>query len=134
MSKYRNMPVVVDGIRFDSKAEARRWRELQLLEWGEAIFHLARQPVFPLHVGNEKIGDYRADFSYWERGNHVVEDVKSGPTRTPLYRWKAKHLKAEYHLDVREVHMTEGRGPGRAQRPAANPRTATMKGRRGSTG
>ena len=31
MTKYRNQPVTVDGYRFDSKAEARRWGELKLL-------------------------------------------------------------------------------------------------------
>lgn len=31
MRKYHNQPVVVNGIKFDSRREARRYQELQLL-------------------------------------------------------------------------------------------------------
>ena len=30
MRKYKNVPTVVDGIRFDSKREARRYAELEV--------------------------------------------------------------------------------------------------------
>jgi hypothetical protein len=30
--KYRATPIILDGIRFDSKREAKRWAELQLLQ------------------------------------------------------------------------------------------------------
>ena len=30
-SKYGNRKTVVDGVKFDSQAEARRWQELQML-------------------------------------------------------------------------------------------------------
>ena len=37
-------------------------------------------------------------------GEEVVEDVKGGEaTKTPLYRWKKKHLKAEYGISIVEV-------------------------------
>ena len=37
MSKYRNKRVTLDGIHFDSLAEARRYGELKLLELISAI-------------------------------------------------------------------------------------------------
>lgn len=36
-NKYKNRKVTVDGIKFDSMKEARRYKELKLLERGGAI-------------------------------------------------------------------------------------------------
>lgn len=44
---------------------------------------------------------YRADFTYWESGVFVVEDVKG--FRTELYLLKRKWLELEYGLKIREV-------------------------------
>ena len=43
MRKYRNEKTVVAGLTFDSKAEARRYGELQLLERAGRISDLRRQ-------------------------------------------------------------------------------------------
>jgi hypothetical protein len=40
MTKYHAIPTEIDGIRFDSKAEARRYGELMLLEMGGVIREL----------------------------------------------------------------------------------------------
>lgn len=105
MRKYRNTPVVVDGIRFDSQAEAIRYAELMLLAHAGEISALELQPVFVLHASGTRIGTYRADFQYADRaGQRVVEDVKSPATKTPLYRWKVKHLLAEHGIRVTEVY------------------------------
>ena len=48
MSKYYSQKVVVDGISFDSKKEANRFRELSLLERAGAITGLERQVKFTL--------------------------------------------------------------------------------------
>jgi len=101
--KYRNKPQRIDGIYFASTKEARRYGELVLLQNAGVIHGLVCHPRFPLLVFGEEIGEYIADFQYYERGKKVVEDVKSKATRLPLYRWKAKHLKAQYSIEVREV-------------------------------
>ena len=112
--KYRNKPVTVDGIRFASKAEARRYSELKLLEKAGQITDLELQPKFTLHVlgpyggalvGSEllAIGKYIADFRYLEGAQDVVEDVKSGPTETALFKWKRKHFEAEYGIKLRVI-------------------------------
>jgi hypothetical protein len=81
MRKYRNKPCVIDGIRFDSKAEARRYQELELLQRGRQIRDLKRQVTFALYGKNgAAICRYRADFMYEEAGKHVVEDVKGVAT------------------------------------------------------
>lgn len=104
MSKYRAKPVTVDGIRFASAKEAKRYGELKLLVRAGHITRLECQPVFPLIVNGTNCGKYIGDFSYFERDARVVEDVKSEPTKTPVYRLKRKIVLAlNPGLDHREV-------------------------------
>lgn len=104
MRKYRNIPTVVDGISFDSKAEARRYGELKLLQRAGQIAGLTLQPSFELTVNGKLIGRYVADFQYLRvNGPRVVEDVKSTATMTPIFRWKAKHMLAEHGVVVEIV-------------------------------
>lgn len=97
----------MDGIRFASQKEARRYTELKMLEKAGEIFDLRLQPEYPLCAwqnGNAPIvGKYRADFSYLDVKSRkgVVEDVKG--FKTPLYKWKKKHVEAQYGIEIREV-------------------------------
>ena len=105
-NKFNAKKTTIDSHTFDSKAEATRYRELSLLKKAKKIDGLELQPSFSLHVNGELIGKYRADFRYVDMapGEEVVEDVKGGEaTKTPLYRWKKKHLKAEYGIAIVEV-------------------------------
>ena len=108
--KYRNTPVVVDGIRFDSKKEAKRWGELRSLEMAsrDGISRLQRQVPFALDVNGQRICKYVADFMYydhrWDPIRLRVEDVKSPATRkNPVYRIKKKLMKAIHGIDIMEV-------------------------------
>lgn len=49
-SKYGNEPVWIDGIRFDSKAEGKRYAELKLLQAAGEIAELKFQPKFKMTV------------------------------------------------------------------------------------
>lgn len=100
-AKYRNEPVVVDGIRFDSKAEYRRWCDLQTLERAGQITGLQRQVFFRYCIGGRLMFTYRADAVYHENGKLVVEDTKGGAT-TPLFRLKKKIIEAEFGVTIRE--------------------------------
>lgn len=108
--KYGAKPTEVDGIRFASQKEARRYQELLLLQMAGEIHRVELQPRFPLNVRNPEsilpsvcIGAYRGDFSYYEKATHerVIEDVKG--FKTPLYKWKKKHVEAQYGITIREV-------------------------------
>lgn len=88
--KYCNEPTIVDGLRFDSKKEAQRWGELQLLQAAGAISALSRQVWFDLYGGVRM----RVDFTYTENGALVAEDVKGKATRDWLN--KAKLFRARY--------------------------------------
>ena len=103
MNKYRAKPTVLDGIRFASRRECTRYVELKLLQRAGKITELALQPVYRLHVRGIKIGSYRADFKYLdvETGKYRVEDSKGFPTQ--LYRWKKRHVEAEWNITIEEV-------------------------------
>lgn len=104
-NKYGAKRTTINGITFASKAEARRYVALKLLEKAGTIKALQLQVKFELHVNDVKIGSYIADFVYYIRDRddwyRVVEDVKG--FKTPLYRWKKKHVAAEHGFDIAEV-------------------------------
>lgn len=77
---------------------------MKLLQRAGQINNLTLQPKFPLIVNGVKVCSYLGDFSYFEKDSRVIEDVKSEPTKTPVYRVKIKLLKAlNLGLDHREV-------------------------------
>lgn len=92
-SKYRAKRCEVDGEKFDSQLEARRWVQLRTMERSWQIEALRRQVRYPLMVGAVKMGDYIADFVYLRDGVQVIEDAKG--VLTPLGAWKLKHMAAQ---------------------------------------
>ena len=83
-SKYRNVEIVINGIKFDSKKEATRYQELLVLQKAGMITNLKLQDRFeivPKQPGERKVV-YVADFTYFtQSGKLIVEDVKSAITR-----------------------------------------------------
>ena len=92
MTKYNAIRTVLDGITFASKREAKRYSQLKLLLAAGEISELTTQPVIPLEVNGQIIGRYIGDFRYIENGIVIIEDVKSKPTMTSIYRLKKKIL------------------------------------------
>ena len=102
MRKYRNEPVVVQGIRFASKKEARRYAELLLLAGAGEIAGLRLQVVYPLVVNGQTVARYICDFEYHTKdGRKITEDTKGVPT--PLFKLKQKLMRACYGIDVQVV-------------------------------
>ncbi len=102
--KFGNVKTVLDGIVFDSSKEARRYVVLRYRQTVGEISELELQKEFPLEVNGEKIASYFADFVYKEKGELVVEDVKSSHTRKlPVYRLKKKLMKSIHGIEIREV-------------------------------
>lgn len=92
-NKYRAVPTHVNGIRFASKAEARRYGELRLLERAGKIKDLVCQHRIRCLVNDLQVCDYVADFTYRdERGMARIEDVKG--VQTPVFRLKKKLVEA----------------------------------------
>ena len=102
--KYNNTKIRVDGRLFDSKAEAARWQELQLLERAGEITELERQVEYELipKQKGERAVKYIADFRYVDNeGKTVVEDTKG--VKTPVWIIKRKLMRRVHGIRVREV-------------------------------
>jgi Protein of unknown function (DUF1064) len=109
-SKYRNVKVVIDGEKFDSKREAQHWQALKLREKAGEITDIKRQVPFslmcPTPGDDEEVCRYFADFTYRDvvHGRpmqlHVV-DAKG--KRTPMYQLKKKWLKIQDGVTIEEV-------------------------------
>lgn len=100
-NKYGAKRVQIDGIWFDSKAEGARWSVLKLEERAGLITGLERQVPYAITINGEHIAKWIADFRYVRDGVTVCEDVKG--VRTPVYRLKAKLVKAIYGIRITEI-------------------------------
>jgi len=101
--KYGATAVTIDGIRFASKKEGKRYAELKLLAKAGKIKNLELQVKYPFQLNCEHMFTYIADFTYWDHENsrNVIEDVKG--VRTPLYRLKKKLIENQYDLEIVEI-------------------------------
>lgn len=117
--KYGNKRTKVDGITFDSMKEAKRYKELSLMERSGAIQDLQRQVKFVLipaqrepdtigkkggiHKGKliERECAYVADFVYQENGKTVVEDTKGMKTKD--YIIKRKLMLYVHGIKIKEI-------------------------------
>jgi hypothetical protein len=94
----------MDGYVFDSKGEMRRYEFLKLEQsLGEIdLLEVHPNPAFPLIVNGVKISHYSPDFRYVQDGVLVIEDFKSGPTRTRDYVMRRKLMLACHGITIRE--------------------------------
>jgi hypothetical protein len=111
-NKYKNKKVSVDGKKFDSFLEAKRYSQLRLLEKAGDITDLRTQVKYVL-IPSQKRKDgsverecsYIADFVYMDRMTRetVVEDTKSAATKTREYVIKRKLMLHVHGIEIREV-------------------------------
>lgn len=126
--KYKNRKIIVDGIKFDSKKEAERYKELKILERAGIIQKLQRQVKYVLipaqyepsgeiytkgkEKGKPKKGKlierecaYYADFVYIENGKTVVEDVKGyrDGQAYNLFTIKRKLMLYVHNIKIKEM-------------------------------
>lgn len=114
-SKYGNKKTTYKGIKFDSKGECERYKELKLLENIGKIEELKTQVKFKLQpsykIGNKTIRaiTYVADFTYYsikkkngiEFRDFIVEDFKG--YKTQVYRIKKKMFEYKYGVEIKET-------------------------------
>lgn len=105
-SKYRNKKVTVDGIKYDSKLEAKRGQQLIALEKSGKIKDLRMQVRYDLVVNDRFVCWYRADFDYWQDGEHITEDAKG--MVLPDFKLKARLFHALFGREVRIWPEREG--------------------------
>lgn len=104
-AKFGNKKTVVDGIKFDSKAEATRYSTLKVLEKTKVVTELQLQVPFTFVVNGVKVCKYVADFVYCIDGRTVVEDVKG--VRTREYKLKRKLMLAVFGIEIQEIGGSE---------------------------
>lgn len=105
-SKYHAKKIIIDGIKFDSEREGRRYIELKLLLRAGEITDLKLQVPFVLipKQADERAVTYKADFVYREvkTDKIIVEDSKGFKTKE--YIIKRKLFKLNYpQYEFREV-------------------------------
>lgn len=110
--KYRNKKTQVDMYVFDSVLEARRYKQLALLERAGEIKNLKLQVPFLLQESFRKNGkiyrkiEYIADFVYEEKGQTIVEDTKG--IKTDVFKIKQKLFEYKYpNLSLKIVTREE---------------------------
>lgn len=110
--KYRNKKTQVDMYVFDSVLEARRYKQLALLERVGEISNLKLQVPFLLQESFRKNGktyrkiEYIADFVYEENGQTIVEDTKG--IKTDVFKIKQKLFEYKYpNLSLKIVAREE---------------------------
>lgn len=103
--KYHNTKTVADGIKFDSKLEAKRYGQLKMMERAGVIHDLELQPEYELIPSFKKCGKtwrrtvYKADFRYilCEDDRIIIEDVKGSiAVITDVFRLKQKLFEYKY--------------------------------------
>ena len=131
-TKLNNQKVTIDGIEFDSRKEAQRYKELLLLQRAGVIQNLElqkRYELIPAQYETVETGEYYkigvkkgqpktkqvcieqsvvyiADFVYEEKGQTVVEDVKG--FRDPSSATYAKFvLKRKMMLWIHGIKIKE---------------------------
>lgn len=111
MSKYNSRKTVIDDITFDSKKEAKRYVELKKKQEEGEITDLRLQvpfelvPSFTIEIDGKKRKRrnirYIADFTYYENGQKVVEDVKG--RKTDVYKLKKKLFEYKFKITIKET-------------------------------
>ena len=112
MSKYKAKKTFVDGIAFDSRKEASRYKTLKMLERTGQIKELKLQVPFELQPSFKWQGKtvrsikYIADFVYKAKDENgyerlVVEDTKG--FKTDVYEIKRKMFLFKYGFEITEV-------------------------------
>ena len=108
-NKYNNHKCEFEGMKFDSKKELLRYRQLLLLQEEGKIMELNRQVPFEL-IPTQRYKNktyrgckYYADFTYREPDNPllVVEDVKGGKaTQTTEFIIKQKLMIQKFGNEI----------------------------------
>lgn len=110
-SKYGNIKVVVDNIKFDSLKESERYKELKIALQGGAISNLRVHTKWPL-IDDPSLKyklSYESDFDYIQEGTMIVEDVKGWDKirkqflLTATFKRKQKLMLRKYNIEIKLV-------------------------------
>lgn len=93
--KFHAKPTVNDGIRFDSKGEARYYQQLKLLQQaGEVLFFLRQVPIH-LPGGTKLVIDFQV---FYTDGTVKFLDFKG--VETEAFKVKKREVEAIYPFEI----------------------------------
>lgn len=106
--KYGAKKTTINGITFDSQAEANFYAELKLLQRAGEVTDIELQPKFELlpayTINGRKVRPthYIADFRVtYKDGREEIIDCKG--FRTKEYRLKKKMFESKYGIEIKEA-------------------------------
>ena len=122
--KYKNKKIEIDGIKFDSTKEGKRYLVLKQALYDGKIQDLKLQVKYELipaikeeYVEHLKTKDrvktrtlqlpitYTCDFQYMKDGELIVEDVKASPKMLPKeFTLKEKLMFWKYRIRIKKVY------------------------------
>ena len=102
-NKYGAKKTTLDGIVFDSKAEANYYAMLKLREKAGEVHAVELQKPFVIAINGKVVCTYKADFAFHDEieKRHRVIDVKG--MDTPVSRLKRKLVQAAHGVEVEIV-------------------------------
>ncbi len=101
-SKYGNTRVLFEDTWFDSKKELARFLQLRMLEKVGEITGLIYHPdPYELNPGGTYSLKYEPDFTYYRKGEFIVEDCKG--YRTKIYLKKRGLMEKVHNIKIYET-------------------------------
>lgn len=103
-NKYRNVPTVIDNIRFASKREAAYYAELKLREKAGEVYEIELQRRYALTGPTGMLfTTYVSDFSFHDatQGRNRVIDIKG--VETEGFKIKRKAMRAILGIEVEVI-------------------------------
>lgn len=95
-SKYGAIPTIIDGIRFDSKREARLYESLKARRAaGEVAFFLRQVPIH-LQGGTKLVVDFLVFFT----DGRPPEFLDAKGHETPVFKVKRREVEAAYPIQI----------------------------------
>lgn len=94
-SKYRNTPTSIDGIRFDSKREARLYEQLKLQREAGSVDYFLRQVPIHLPDGTRYVCDFLV---FYPDKSHRYLDAKGH--KTAVFKLKKRGVEHHYPIEI----------------------------------
>ena len=103
-SKYRNVPTVIDNIRFASKREAAYYQELKLREKAGEVYEIELQRRYALTAPNGMLlATYIADMVFYDAVQRKTRVVDVKGKSTDMFILKRKMMRGLLGIEVEVV-------------------------------
>jgi len=99
-NKYKNEPIIIDGIRFQSKMEGKYYSQLKVLKQAGIVKSFERQVPFKVSKKRKYFLDFKVHYS---DGRIEYVDVKG--KKTQMYLLKKDIVEENYGIKITEIKL-----------------------------